>query len=675
MTPKRTGLHQVRHKIGQPARRKQSSDQATTKQRPRGESPVSRRYPVGAEVLQHGVHFRVWAPRRKQVEVIFESGNGAPGSIVLKPQDGGYFAGLSKAAGAGTRYRLRLDGEPDQTFPDPASRFQPDGPHGSSEVIDPQFNWTDKKWRGVRLEGQVLYEMHVGTFTKEGTWTAAAAQLPELASLGITVLEVMPVADFPGRFGWGYDGVDLYAPTWLYGRPEDFRSFVNTAHELGIGVVLDVVYNHLGPDGNFLKPFSEDYFSKQHGTDWGEAINFDGENCGPVREFYIANAAFWVDEFHLDGLRLDATQDIHDSSPEHILTAITKAVRKKANGRSTLIIGENEPQQTKLIRPIEDGGHGIDALWNDDFHHSAFVALTGHNEAYYSDHLGTAQEFVSSAKYGFLYQGQWYAWQKKGRGSASLDFRPASFINFIQNHDQVANSAHGQRIHKITSPGKLRAMTALQLLLPGTPMIFQGQEFASSKPFRYFSDHKPEVAKLVQKGRAEFLSQFRSLSCPETQRVLADPGNPSTFEACKLDLTERERHSQIYLLHKDLLRLRRTDPVLRSQKKRGVDGAVLAKHCFVLRYFGEGGDDRILLVNFHTDLHYSPSPEPLLAPPARRCWKSLLSTEDPKYGGHGDYKPDAEGEWRIPGQAAVLLAPAEVEEPKPDAKSTGGKNE
>jgi maltooligosyltrehalose trehalohydrolase len=624
-------------------------------------SRFRRKYPVGAEFLRRGVHFRVWAPKCKQVDVLLTSGPGAPGSVALKRETGGYFAAMANAAFAGTRYRFRLDRQ-EVSFPDPASRFQPDGPHGDSEVIDSSYPWTDQKWKGRRLEGQVLYEMHVGTFTRDGTWAAAELQLAELSSAGITTVELMPVAEFPGRFGWGYDGVNLFAPSWLYGTPRQFRAFVDTAHSHRLAVILDVVYNHLGPDGNYLRQFSDDYFSRTHTTDWGEAINFDDENSLPVREFFLANATYWIKEFHLDGLRVDATQNIYDTSSVHILKELTKQVRFAARPRTATVIAENEPQNGDLVRPGQRGGFGMDAMWNDDFHHSATVALTGRNEAYYTDHRGSAQEFISAAKHGFLYQGQWYSWQKQRRGSPALDLPPAAFVTFIQNHDQIANSATGQRVHKISSPGAFRALTALLLLGPGTPMLFQGQEFAASAPFRYFSDHKPEISKLVLKGRAEFLSQFRSLRNPESQTIFSDPGNPATFEQCKLDFSERERHAGTYALHKDLLRLRREDPVFAAQTKGGVDGAILSSRAFVLRFFSASHGDRLLLVNLDVDLKLAIAPEPLLAPPRSRRWEVLLSTEDPKYGGAGVYPPDDEEGWRIPGLAALVLAPAPLEQ-------------
>jgi maltooligosyltrehalose trehalohydrolase len=630
---------------------------------------AQRRLPVGAEVLPDGgVDFRVWAPRRTSVHVCIEGdaarhATGEKQLVALARDEGGYFSGTLREAVAGTLYRFQLDDD-DYLYPDPASRFQPDGPHGPSMVIDPaSFNWTDADWPGLKIEGQVIYEIHVGAFTRAGTWETAAAELEELARLGITALEVMPIAEFPGRFGWGYDGVNWYAPTRLYGQPDDFRRFVDRAHRAGLGVILDVVYNHFGPDGNYLRQFSDDYFTDRHTTDWGEAINFDGDHAGPVRELAICNAGYWIDEYHLDGLRLDATQNIYDDSDDHVLAAITRRARQAAGHREIIIVAENEPQETDLVRPPERGGYGMDGLWNDDLHHSAIVVLSGHNEAYYTDYLGHPQEFVSAVKYGYLYQGQRYKWQRQRRGTPGFDLPPAAFVTFIQNHDQIANTATGHRAHRLTSPGRLRAMTALVLLAPGTPMLFMGQEFAASAPFLYFADHQTEIAELVSKGRTEFLKQFRSYATPETQAILISPERVETFERCKLDFSERQRHRQIYEMHHDLLKLRRNDKRFSAQTPRGLDGAVLGDEAFVLRYFGDD-DDRLLLVNFGIDLHLNPAPEPLLAPPAGKRWVTLWSSENPRYGGSGTPPLDSRDNWRLPGHAAVALAPV------PDPEST-----
>jgi len=623
-----------------------------------------RRLPVGADVLPGGgVHFRVWAPQRQGVEVVLEGGlressEGGPAVVALEPEGTGYFSGLVAEASAGTLYRYRLDGEA-ALYPDPASRFQPQGPHGPSQVIDPgAFPWQDQDWRGVPLEGQVLYEMHVGTFTPAGTWEAASEELPALAALGVTVLEMMPIADFVGRFGWGYDGVDLFAPTRLYGTPDDCRRFIDRAHALGLGVILDVVYNHVGPDGNYLTQFSQAYFTDRYTTDWGAAINYEDQHAGPVREFVLANAGYWIEEFHFDGLRIDATQNIYDTSAGHILAAIARRVRHAGRGRTTLLVGENEPQHATLVRPPAQGGYGLDALWNDDFHHSAMVALTGRREAYYTDYHGTPQEVIALLKYGFLYQGQYYKWQGKRRGTPALDLRPAVFVTFLQNHDQIANSGLGLRAHLLTSAGRYRTLTAVLLLGPGTPMLFQGQEFAASSPFCYFADFAGDLARRTRQGRAAFLSQFPRLAHPDMQARLPDPADPQTFARSKLDLAERQRHAAIYALHYDLLQLRREDPVFRAQRHGGLDGAVLGPEACVLRYFGARGDDRLLLVNLGRDLHLHPAPEPLLAPPEGMRWQLLWSSEDPRYGGGGTAPLEDEENWHIPGHAAVVLRPA-----------------
>ena len=611
---------------------------------------------VGArpESEANRTQFRLWAPLVKTVDVVFGDGRKP---AALSPEEGGYWSGFVENTPPGTLYKLAMDGS--EAYPDPGSRFQPDGPHGWSQIVDAgAFTWTDEEWKGSSIRGQVIYEMHVGTFTQTGTWKAASAKLGYLRDTGITLIEVMPVADYPGRFGWGYDGVLAFAPVALYGSPDDLRSFVNEAHGMGIGVILDVVYNHLGPDGNYLPKFSPFYLSKKHRTDWGQALNFDGEQSKPVRDYFCGNAAYWIRDFHLDGLRFDATQDIHDESRPHILQELGAAARIAAGPRQILLIGENEPQDTKLIRPIEAGGYGFDALWNDDYHHSAIVGLTGKADAYYTDYLGTPEEFVTAAKYGYLFQGQWYRWQKKRRGTPTFGLPKHAMVNFIQNHDQIANSARGQRIHESSSPGNYKAMTALTLLMPGTPMLFQGQEFAASTHFFFFADHKPELAEKIRKGRVEFLSQWRSLVLPEMKKCFEDPSQLATFERSKLDHTEVQKHCEIYALHRDLITLRREDPIISLQGESGLDGVALSNECLLLRYFSpDFGEDRLLFVNLGRDLELSPAPEPLLAPPLGKRWMKLWSSDDPQYGGCGTAVLDSEENWKIPGRAAVLLHP------------------
>jgi maltooligosyltrehalose trehalohydrolase len=615
-----------------------------------------RRLPVGADPMPGGgAHFRVWAPRRKTVELVIEGGS-TP--VRLEPEGHGYHSGHVGRAGPGTLYRYRLDGE--KTLPDPASRWQPEGPHGPSCVVDPAaFAWTDRDWRGLLIRGQVLYELHVGTFTPEGTWEAAAEQLPELAALGVTAVEVMPAAEFTGRFGWGYDGVDHYAPSRVYGTPDDMRRFVDRAHALGLGVLLDVVYNHLGPDGAYHREFSETYCKASEKTDWGQSLNFDSQGSGPVREFFVANAGYWIDEFHLDGLRLDATHAIHDESPDHLLAELTRHTRARAadSGRSIILIAENETQDTRIVRPPDRGGYGLDAIWSDDFHHAAIVAMTRRAEGYYTDYRGSPQEFVSAVKWGLLFQGQSHRNPKKRRGTPVFGVPSPAFVNCLENHDQVSNSASGDRLHRLTSPGLYKAMTSLMLLGPGTPMLFQGQEFAASSPFLYFADHAPELAEAVREGRKQYLAQFQSIAHPEIQQILDDPGDPGTFRRSKLDLSEREKNAGIYRLYRDLIRLRREDPVFSAQDGERILGATFGDEAFALRFFGEGDDCRLLIVNLGRDIVAESISEPLLAPPLGKRWEVLWYSEAPRYGGYWAPPLETDSGWRVPGHVAVALHP------------------
>ena len=604
----------------------------------------------GAHAVKEGIRFLVWAPAAQKIEVEIE---GARHSL-SKDADG-YFSATVEQASVGALYRYVVDGA--GPYPDPCSRYQPDGVHGPSMVVDPtSFQWTDAEWRGAELKGQVIYELHMGTFTPEGTFDAAAQQLRELKDLGVTMLEVMPVAEFPGRFNWGYDGVGLYAPYHGYGDPDAFKRFVDAAHREGLAVILDVVYNHLGPDGNYLPFYSKDYFTDRYANEWGESINFDGPNATPVREFFIRNACYWIGEFHLDGLRLDATQSIHDASATHVLAELSQRARAAAGSRKIVLIAENEPQQAQQLLPGEAGGYGLDGMWNDDFHHSARVALTGRHEGYFHDYRGRAQEFISAAKYGFLFQGQYYHWQHKPRGTPTTGQPAWAFIIFIQNHDQVANTLSGERIGVLTSPGRHRAMTALMLLSPQTPMLFMGQEYGATQPFTFFADHKQDLARKVHSGRREFVAQFEPYATGPAQARVPDPADDETFNRCKLDFAERAQHQPIYDLHKDLLRLRREDPVIAQQDRQRIDGAVLSDRAFVLRWFDAEHGDRLLIVNFGEEAEIHPAPEPLLAPPLDRDWQLLWSSDEPHYGGFGAVSPYSDRGWRVSGETATLLS-------------------
>jgi maltooligosyltrehalose trehalohydrolase len=624
---------------------------------------MQRRYPIGAEIIgENETHFRVWAPKAQKLAVVSDNK-----TYALAPDTHGYFAG-NAPCGAGARYKFQInDGD---LFPDPASRFQPEGPHGASCVVDPfSFRWTDAKWRGVKLAGQIIYEMHIGTFTPAGTWRAAMDKLSELRESGITLLEMMPVADFPGRFGWGYDGVNLFAPTRLYGTPDDLRAFVDGAHALGLGVILDVVYNHFGPDGNYLGAFSEDYLRRDQENEWGDPINFDGKNSAPVREFFITNGQYWIAEFHFDGFRFDATQSIFDNSEEYIIGAIARTARDAAGDRSIVLFAENERQEPKLARPQEQGGDDLDGVWNDDWHHSAIVALTGRNEAYYSDYVGCPQEFVAAAKHGYLYQGQPYSWQGAPRGYPSLDLKPEAFVSFLENHDQVSNSSTGDRVRLQTSPGRYRAMTALLLLGPWTPLLFQGEEFGASTPFFYFSEVGDEqLREAIRKGRYEFLAQFPSAASEGAQERLAVPYETETFSRCKLDWSDEGKTQALVDLHRDLIKLRREDSRLRRQSEGGIDAAVLRAQSFVLRYLSKENDDRILVVNLGSREDLTPAPEPLLAPPSDCEWEILWTSESRRYGGPGAVDIATDEKWILPAESALVFGTRRRTKPRKTPK-------
>ena len=605
---------------------------------------------LGANVESKGVRFRVWAPKRSRVDVVLEDdGRNFP----LLKDEAGYFSGLVPIATAGMRYRFRLDNG--EAYPDPCSRYQPEGPHGPSLIVDPSaYEWQTTGWPGVRMLGQVIYELHVGTFTPEGTLDAAIGQLDELKDFGITLIELMPMAEFPGRWNWGYDGVDFFAPAHVYGDPDALKRFVDAAHARGLGVILDVVYNHFGPDGNYLPVYSDQYLTDRHPNEWGQAVNYDGPGSAGVRDFVVQNACYWISEFRLDGLRLDAVHAIHDDSRVHVLAELSKQARAAAGGRSIVLIAECESQLIETVRPIEEGGWGLDGVWSDDFHHVCRVAMTGRSEAYFTDYRGTAQELVSVIKRGFLYQGQRYEWQKKARGTVVKNEPAHAFVFYLQNHDQVANHLSGDRMHAFTAPGRYRAIVALMLLAPETPLLFMGQEFGASTRFLFFADHHSDLAAKVHEGRKKFLCEFPEYATPEAQAAVPDPAAESTFEQSRLDVSERRRHAAVYRLHRDLLALRRGDHVLARQDRAAIDGAVLGAQALALRYAGPKDDDRLLVVNLGPDLNFVPAPEPLLAPVAGGAWTLQWSSDHPEYGGPGIVQPLSDKGWRIPAAAATL---------------------
>lgn len=614
-----------------------------------------RRYPIGAEIFSKGVHFRVWAPDHPKVNLVLEVKNEERHMIPMHKEAGGYFSISTPKAAKDSLYFYHFPPSK-KLLSDPASRYQPEGPSGPSCVIDTHYPWTDREWPGLNREGQIIYEMHMGTFTEEGTYEAAESKLKNLVSLGITIIELMPLNEFPGRFGWGYDGVNLFAPYHHYGTPSELKSFINHAHSLGLGVLLDVVYNHLGPEGNAMVNFAKEYLTKTYCTEWGQGINFDSHSS---REFFLTNVRYWIEEYHFDGLRVDATSCIKSKNSKPILADLTRTAKKAGKKRSIIVVGENEPEDKTLILPYSSGGYGFDALWNDDFHHTACVRLTGKREAYYTDYLGTPQEFISTFKHGFLYQGQYYLWQKKERGTPALNLNPASYITFLENHDQVANSGEGQRLYQYTDQGNYKALLTLLLLGPQTPMLFQGQEFGSSAPFCYFGDHSEEINRMIRKGRFTSLALFARLDTDDVRKSIPDPTSEATFLKSKLKESERQKKTPLYELHKELINLRKTDPIFKKVNKIPIEGAVLGPDTFIIRYFGEEQGDRLLVVNFGQDNQFSPAPQPLLVAGDQLKWELLFSSEWMKFGGQGMPVPQFEP-WEIPGHSAYVLQTKQI---------------
>lgn len=607
-----------------------------------------RNYPIGAEI-QAGeeVHFRVWAPDRNELNLILETESGVLTSEPMQAEENGYFSHLSKRATKGSLYRFSF-GDQNVRFPDPASRFQPHGPKGPSKVMETEFPWSDDSWKGLTIDAQVIYEIHIGTFTQEGTFEAAAKKLKELAELGITAVEVMPLHDFPGRFGWGYDGVNLFAPCRLYGPPSDVKQFVDQAHRLGIGVILDVVYNHFGHEDNYLHMFASKYFNSDIKTPWGDAVNFEAL---PVREFFVSNVKYWIDEFHMDGLRFDATSCIFSGTGEHILAEMAASARKAAGERKIILIAESETQDTKLIKPRDEGGYGFDAIWNDDFHHAARVRLTGKREFYFKDYQGSPQEFISCLKHGFLYQGQLSSWKGEARGTPSLHLERKKMVIFLENHDQVGNTGFSERLLHGVDYGDFKALTTLLLLSPNTPLLFQGQEWGCKTPFYYFADHSEDLKILVDQGRREFMTKFPRMATREAQSNITNPSELLTFMQSKIE--NEAKYLPLLEMHKALIRLRKEDPVLRKMQERELDGSVIGKNAFLIRYFGEK-EDRLLIVNLRPDFELNTPSDPLLSPGLQKEWKILFSTEAVLFGGQGT-PPLASPFWTIQGHSALLL--------------------
>lgn len=615
---------------------------------------MSTRKIFGTTSTAEGTRFVTWAPGKRRAVVEVEG----QGEYPLSPEKEGYFSALLTDVGLGARYKFRFDDEP--AVPDLASRWQPDGSDGPSVVVSSDYGWTDAGWTGPKTQDQIIYELHVGTCTPAGTWTAACEKLSHLKDLGVTVIQVMPIGCFKGTFGWGYDTTLLYSPYAPYGSPDALRAFIDQAHGLGIGVILDVVYNHAGM-GDYYHAYSEHFFTRDYDNEWGSGFNYDGENASAVRDFMIGNAVYWIEDFHFDGIRIDAAQAMFDKSEKHIIAEIAEAVRAAAEPRRAYLVVENQPQERRMIADPQEGGYGVDGMYSDDFQHAVRVAATGHNDFYYRDYSGSAQEIVSALKYGFLYQGQRSDMRDAAYGTYNLETPAEHFVHFLENHDQVANSAKGLRLSELMSPARLRAITPLLLLGPQTPCLFQGQEFGSKKPFLYFAGRTGEEAEAVAEGRRKGLMDFPSVTDPEMQARLARPDDPETFALSKLDWSEIASNSGLLELHKDLLRIRKSHPAFSQKSQRRVDGAVLGEEAFVLRFFlADPAEHRLLLCNLGRDLQMAVTAEPLLAPPDGRRWVLDWSSEHPKYGGAGRRPVEPEKFWILPGDCTLVLRPETV---------------
>jgi malto-oligosyltrehalose trehalohydrolase len=512
--------------------------------------------PFGCQIANDGIHFRLWAPSAHTVELCLDDADPAP----MTAARNGWFETFAENAGAGSRYRFRIDGG--LLVPDPASRFNPDDVHGASEVVDAAaFEWNDGDWRGRPWHEAVIYELHVGAFSPQGNFADVVERLDYLADLGITAIELMPVADFPGRRNWGYDGVLPFAPDSRYGRPDDLKALVQAAHARGLMVFLDVVYNHFGPEGNYLHAYAAPFFTDRHKTPWGDAIAFDGPQGATVRDFFIHNALYWLEEFHLDGLRFDAVHAIPDAGRQRLLIDLAEAVRcGPGRERHVHLVLENDANEARYLRHAPDAARLFDAQWNDDIHHALHVLLTGQNDGYYADYAATpAEHLCRCLAAGFAWQGEASAFRGgAARGESTAGLPPTAFVAFLQNHDQVGNRAFGERISALAEPRAVEAATALLLLAPFPPLLFMGEEFAAAQPFLFFCDFSAELAQAVTEGRRAEFARFAGFADPAVRARIPDPAADETFASACLDWNSLAQGSHAACLRRtrELLALR-----------------------------------------------------------------------------------------------------------------------
>jgi maltooligosyltrehalose trehalohydrolase len=586
---------------------------------------------VGTTYLGSGrTRFAVWAPRLSRLAVRI-TGPAPRDPIPLPRLPGGWFAATLDEVWPGTRYRYVLDD--DRERPDPAARALPEGVHGPAEVVDPAaFAWTDAGWRGKPLKDMVLYEVHVGTFTPEGTFDAILPRLPALRDLGVTALELMPVASFPGSRDWGYDGVGLFAPQRSYGGPAGLQRLVDACHALGLAVVLDVVYNHLGPEGNYLAEFGP-YFTDRYRTPWGQAVNFDGEGSRGVRDFVLANALVWIRDYHLDGLRLDAVHSIFDESPLHILRELNDALQRLARrlGRIVPVVAESDLNDRRVIDPVRRGGYGLAGQWSDDFHHALHVLLTGERGGYYAD-FGSLAQLGKAYTDGFVYDGIYSGYRGQVHGTPTRDLPAERFVVCTQNHDQVGNRAQGERLSALVDFERLKLAAVALLLSPAVPLLFMGEEYGEIVPFMFFADFgDPALRAAVTRGRREEFAAFGWTG------EVPDPQDPATFSRSKLKWGRREQEPHRWLLdlYRTLLRLRREYPALGVGGRQRLDATLLDEDTLLLRRGGPRGGVALAALRF------APTGSVMRPTLPAGSWRRLVDTAEERFGGPGAKSPEA----------------------------------
>jgi len=588
--------------------------------------------------------FLVWAPKHERVEVhILEPRDRM---LPLQPLDQGYHYALAQDVPPGALYRFRLSGQAE--WPDPASRAQPQGVHGPSQVVDSRFAWGDTAWRGLPLEQYVTYELHVGAFTPEGTFEAIVPRLDELKDLGVTAIELMPVAQFPGARNWGYDGVYPFAAQNTYGGAAGLKTLVNECHRRGLAVVLDVVYNHLGPEGNYLSQYAP-YFTDLYRTPWGEALNFDRAHCDHVRRYFIENALAWATDFHIDALRLDAIHAIVDASATPFLQELGEALHQRGRElkRRIFAIPESDRNDSRIIRPIAAGGYGLDAQWSDDFHHSLHTLLTGEHEGYYAD-FGRLDQLARALTDGYVYSGQFSVYRQRSHGNASRDLPAHQFIVCAQNHDQVGNRRAGDRLTALVDFESLKLAAAMVLLSPNLPLLFMGEEYGEPAPFLYFTSHAdPGLIEAVRKGRREEFARFH------WQGEVPDPQDESTFARSRIrwELRQQGPHQSLREFYSQLLALRRDHPALAQPDKSRLKVSVSEQQQTLTMHRWHDANQALAV------FHFGSAPRNLkLAMPAGR-WRRILDSADEQWHGPGSSAP---AELRSTGAAEFAASPRSV---------------